>query len=96
MLYGYTALARELNKKLDFGTPLRPQHIYDWSHREVRNRAGQPFPPGVTGHGVTIPRGRPPRIAWDLEPVFEWARAGVPGPRGHGWRMPVPAGNIAA
>jgi hypothetical protein len=88
MLYGFTALARELNERLKLSPPIKAQHIDMWNKRRTRNYAGQMFPSPAQTTAKSNPRGRDTRYRWELAPVIDWMMDGVPGPRGHGWKFP--------
>lgn len=73
---GYADTAVQLIEHFTLAEPVvTRQQLYEWARRRTINRAGELFPvtrwPGVLDPGK----------------VIGWAAKGVPGPRGHGWRM---------
>lgn len=82
---GYSGTARELSRRT--GLDIKRQNIEEWNRRRVRNRAGRPFPEPVRED--PDPRPRRPRLYFDVAEVEEWARGGIPGPGGYGFRFPV-------
>lgn len=93
MLYGYTALARELNERLTVEPPLKKQNVDMWYKRQVVNHAGQVFPPPALIMPKTARTGRAVRFQWELEPVIAWCLEGIPAYPGNGWRFPQPRNN---
>lgn len=87
MLLGYSALARELNRRLDFGRlPVVRQNIYTWNRRRVVNQLGQMFPsPDSENTHAAVHR---PRLLWEPDTVIAWCLGGVPKAGGQGWKMP--------
>jgi hypothetical protein len=88
-LYGYAALAREINARLDISPPVRTTTVYRWHERRPRNFAGRQFPLPADDQPVPSGKqGRPSRYRWELEPVLDWIRAGVSAHPEPGWRFP--------
>lgn len=82
---GYSGTARELSRRT--GLDVKRQNIDEWNKRRVRNAAGQPFPEPVFEDTDAAPRR--PRLMFDVRAVEAWARGGIPGPGGYGFRYPV-------
>ena len=93
MLYGYTGLAGELNRRLGLDPPVSGKHVYMWRKRATRNAAGAPFPLPSLVMPKTVPGGRLPTYEWELAPVLDWALAGIRASDGHAWRYPQLIGN---
>jgi len=85
MIGGYSVVAAELNRIFAPQPPVSRQQVDRWSRRGTRNHDGQP-PPGPDVKHPDPPRTQP-RYEFDTAAWVTWFRAGVPGPRGKGWRM---------
>lgn len=86
---GYSAIARELNRRFVIEPPVERRRVHQWHVRGTRNRIGQRPPEGTE---LPLLEGRPPghghqRWQFELELWVVWFAAGVPGPRRHGWRI---------
>jgi hypothetical protein len=82
---GYSGTARELSKRT--GLPVKRQNIDEWNRRRVLNKRRERFPEPVREE--PHPRPRRPRLLFDVDEVEAWARGGIPGPGGYGWRFPA-------
>ena len=88
---GYSGVAAALNQA--FVWP--PDKVIDrrqverWDARRTRNKLGQ-VPPSPRRKVADAPRTAPSRLHIPAQWI-EWARAGVPGFRNHGWVIPEDA-----
>lgn len=85
-LAGYAKLARLLNERFCFEPPVARSTVYTWDARGTVNRAGLRFPYPVKTDAAA--KRTQPRRLFETETVLSWARAGIPGMYGVGWRMP--------
>lgn len=88
---GFTAVADYLTGLYGLSPSLDRRQVHSWWKRGTLNAAGARFPDPVaetteTDAGVRVSR-------WfSLEAVAGWFSAGVPGPRGQGWKYPQQEG----
>lgn len=85
MVGGYSDIAKVINERFAPQPPIDRRQVASWYKRGTWNQARKPPPQPV--RELASPKRTKPRYLFDTDAWAAWFAAGVPGPRGQGWRV---------